>query len=85
MNLMDNMNDSFSRIRNAQEKFIKREGYHPERLTPVNNMKRQEKILVLPYNTLRLVDTYVKIKNKKSKKPKWIMNLEDVIYMLITR
>ena len=82
---MDNMNDSFSRIRNAQEKFMKREGYHPERLTPVNNMKRQEKILVLPYNTLRLVDTFVQVEIEKSKNPKWFMNLEDVIYMLITR
>lgn len=56
-----------------------------DKLTDVLNIKRPEKILILPYNTLRVFDTFVQVEISKGLDPNWEMDLDDVIYNCLTR
>lgn len=50
-----------------------------------SNIAKQEKILVLPYNTLRIVDVMLQIEIEKAKNPKWAEPLDKVIAKVTAR
>ena len=50
-----------------------------------SNIAKQEKILVLPYNTLRIVDVMLQIEIEKAKNPKWTEPLDKVIAKVTAR
>lgn len=58
---------------------------HPERLIDKLNIDRPERILVLPYNTLRIFDALVQVEICKAKDEKWYEPLDEVIYKVLTR
>lgn len=59
--------------------------YNLDRISQTLNMKRNEKILVLPYNTLRIFDTMVQIEIEKSKNPEWFQTIQEVTFRMVTR
>ena len=56
-----------------------------DKLIDSNNIERNEKILILPHNTLRIVDTFVQVELEKMKDPNWCESVEEVIYRVVTR
>lgn len=50
-----------------------------------NNMMRKEKMLILPYNTLRIFDFMVQVDLEKVKDPNWKGQFEDVLRKVVTR
>lgn len=51
----------------------------------VNNANRKEKILILPYNTLRLMDIIPQIEIEKFKNPEWNEPFQKVVLKTISR
>ena len=56
-----------------------------DRFTNIRNIDRKEKILILPHNTLRVVDTFVQVELEKMKDPKWFETVEEVLFRVLTR
>ena len=50
-----------------------------------NNIMRKEKMLILPYNTLRVFDTCVQADIERAKNPNWHGDFEKVLKQVLTR
>lgn len=50
-----------------------------------NNIKRKEKILVLPHNTLRIVDVIAQMEIERIKNPNWNESFQDLLFKMLTR
>lgn len=60
-------------------------GVNPKRLKHESNMMRSENILVLPINTLRIVDVMVELEIEHAIDPKNVKPLVEIIYLVTHR
>ena len=56
-----------------------------KQIISTNNIKRKEKILVLPHNTLRVVDVIAQMEIERLKNPKWNGSFQDLLFDMLTR
>lgn len=56
-----------------------------KQVIPTNNMMRNEKILILPYNTLRVFDLFVQADLYKAKDPNWKGDFMKTLKEVLTR